>query len=91
MDFCLGKENTFLDKPFNEFNRIEIDLTNRAFFAEKLEIKQHLKRTQVFTSYVKNIKPKDQVSLVSKPQEQSLRSFLPQFKNSEIASSKLSL
>lgn len=42
VDFCLGVENNFMERQFSDFNRIEIDLSNPSFFAEKLEVKLHL-------------------------------------------------
>lgn len=45
VDFCLGVENNFLERQFSDFNRIEIDLSNQSFFAEKLEVKLHLQKT----------------------------------------------
>ena len=59
VDFCLGKDDNFITKPFQEFNRIEIDLSSPANFFEKLEIKLHLKRAPVYTSVVRSIRPKD--------------------------------
>lgn len=89
VNYCLGRENNFLQQSFQEFNRIEVDLSDPSLFAEKLEVMQHLKRTQIITSQVKASNPKDQVSLISRaPDQTSLRSYNPLFKNqSDIASS----
>jgi hypothetical protein len=38
VDFCLGKANNFLEKPFQSLNHIEIDLNDTNFFSEKLEV-----------------------------------------------------
>lgn len=46
----MGEEEHFLERPFDSFKRVEIDLSDPSFFCEKLEVLQHLKRTKVITS-----------------------------------------
>lgn len=46
----MGEEDNFLEQPFKNFKRVEIDLNDETFFNEKLEVIQHLKHTQVISS-----------------------------------------
>ncbi|CAD8107723.1 unnamed protein product [Paramecium primaurelia] len=44
VEFCMGYKENFLSKSFQTYNKVEIDLQNRQFFSEKLEVLLHQKK-----------------------------------------------
>ncbi|CAK78433.1 unnamed protein product (macronuclear) [Paramecium tetraurelia] len=44
VEFCMGQKDNFLSKSFEAYNRVEIDMQNRQFFSEKLEVLLHQKK-----------------------------------------------
>ncbi|CAK63292.1 unnamed protein product (macronuclear) [Paramecium tetraurelia] len=44
VEFCMGHKDNFLSRSFQTYNRVEVDLQNRQFFSEKLEVLLHQKK-----------------------------------------------